>query len=241
MEGSPVLEVVDSPLDADGAIRAGQPLPEALPVLPLRDTVTYPDTLTPLAVGQDRSIQLVNDVLSGDRMLVMLGSKDPDLDTPGPDQLHTVGVAGVVARMLKVPDGSLRILVQAGQRVRIDEWVGEEPYLMAKVSELPDERALADARAPDDGNTHRSRIVAHAVATRAVVRRPRVPKYTRVATARHTANASHSPRVRPVSSQTMTAQASHGTAPPSGTRKGKLPALATPSARSRQAASAHPR
>ena len=114
-------------------------LPEIIPVLPLRDTVTYPDTLTPLAVGQDRSIQLVNDVLSGDRMLVMLGSKDPDLDTPGPDQLHTVGVAGVVARMLKVPDGSLRILVQAGQRVKIEEWVGEEPYLMARVSELPDE------------------------------------------------------------------------------------------------------
>ena len=68
--------------------------------------VTYPDTLTPLAVGQERSIQLVNDVLTGDRMLVMLGSKDPDLETPGPDELHTVGVAGVVARMLKVPDGA---------------------------------------------------------------------------------------------------------------------------------------
>ena len=115
------------------------PLPDTLPVLPLRDTVTYPDTLTPLAVGQDRSIQLVNDVLTGDRMLVMLGSKNPDLETPGPDQLHTVGVAGVVARMLKVPDGSLRILVQAGQRVKIEEWVGEEPYLRARVSELPDE------------------------------------------------------------------------------------------------------
>jgi ATP-dependent Lon protease len=119
----------------DGAPAA---LPEQLPVLPLRDTVTYPDTLTPLAVGQERSIQLVNDVLTGDRMLVMLGSKDPDLETPGPDQLHTVGVAGVVARMLKVPDGSLRILVQAGQRVKIEEWVAEEPYLVARVSELPD-------------------------------------------------------------------------------------------------------
>ena len=111
---------------------APEGLPDTLPVLPLRDTVTYPDTLTPLAVGQDRSIQLVNDVLTGDRMLIMLGSKDPDLETPGPDELHTVGVAGVVARMLKVPDGSLRILVQAGQRVRIDEWVGEEPYLVAQ-------------------------------------------------------------------------------------------------------------
>jgi len=121
----------------DGELPKG--LPDRLPVLPLRDTVTYPDTLTPLAVGQDRSIQLVNDVLTSDRMLVMLGSKDPDLETPGPDQLHTVGVAGIVARMLKVPDGSLRILVQAGQRVRIEEWIGEEPYLVARVSEIPDE------------------------------------------------------------------------------------------------------
>ncbi|HEX6021784.1 MAG TPA: endopeptidase La [Solirubrobacter sp.] len=117
---------------------APEGLPERLPVLPLRDTITYPDTLTPLAVGQERSIQLVNDVLTGDRMLVMLGAKDPELETPGPDQLYRVGVAGTVARMLKVPDGSLRILVQASQRVRIDEWVSEDPYLVAKVSELPD-------------------------------------------------------------------------------------------------------
>src|SRR5689334_8959904 len=113
-------------------------LPDRLPVLPLRDTVTYPDTLTPLSVGQERSIQLVNDALVGNRMLVMLGSKDPDLETPDPDDLHTVGVAGVVARMLKVPDGSLRILVQGGQRVKIEEWIEGEPYLVARVSELPD-------------------------------------------------------------------------------------------------------
>ncbi len=113
-------------------------LPDRLPVLPLRDTITYPDTLTPLAVGQERSIQLVNDALVGNRMLVMLGSKDADLETPGPEDLHTVGVAGVVARMLKVPDGSLRILVQGGQRVTIEEWIDGEPYLVARVSELPD-------------------------------------------------------------------------------------------------------
>ena len=114
------------------------PLPDELPVLPLRDSVTFPDTLTPLAVGQDRSVRLVNDVLAGNRMLVMLGSREPDVEAPTPEQLFDVGVAGSVARMLKVPDGSLRILVQAGQRVRITEWVGTEPYLMAKVTELPD-------------------------------------------------------------------------------------------------------
>jgi ATP-dependent Lon protease len=109
-----------------------------LPVLPLRDSVTYPDSLTPLAIGQERSVQLVNDVLVGDRMLVMVASREPDDETPGPDQLYDIGVAGMVARMLKVPDGSLRILVQGGQRVRIEEWLGTEPYLTARVSELPD-------------------------------------------------------------------------------------------------------
>jgi ATP-dependent Lon protease len=112
--------------------------PAELPVLPLRDSVTYPDTLTPLAIGQERSVQLVNDALVGSRMLVMVASREPEVDAPGPTQLYDIGVSGTVARMLKVPDGSLRILVQGGQRVRIEEWLGEEPYLTARVSVLPD-------------------------------------------------------------------------------------------------------
>ena len=121
-------------------VPVGSAAAEALPVLPLRDTVTYPDTLTPLAVGQERSIQLVNDVLAGDRMLVMLGSKDPELETPGPeDLLHTSASRASSRACSRCPTASLRILVQAGQRVRIDGWVGEEPYLVAQVSELPDE------------------------------------------------------------------------------------------------------
>ncbi len=113
-------------------------LPEGLPVLPLKETVTFPDTLTPLAIGQERSIKLVNDVLGGNRMLAMVAATDGDLETPGPDDLYRVGVAGAVARMLKVPDGTLRILVQGAQRVRIDEFVAEQPYLVAGVTEVPD-------------------------------------------------------------------------------------------------------
>jgi ATP-dependent Lon protease len=129
-------------IDVDGG--EGEPvttdiaLPGELPVLPLRESVTYPDTLTPLAIGQERSVRLVNDVLVGNRLLVMVSSREPEAEAPGPDQLYDVGVAGMVARMLKVPDGSLRILVQGGQRVRIDEWTTEEPYLAARVTELPD-------------------------------------------------------------------------------------------------------
>jgi ATP-dependent Lon protease len=113
-------------------------VPRLLPVLPLRDSVTYPDTLTPLAVGQERSIRLVNDVLAGDRLLCMVASRDPENETPGPDDLFTTGVSGLVARMLKVPDGTLRILVQGGQRIRIEHWEPGQEYLVAHVVEEPD-------------------------------------------------------------------------------------------------------
>ena len=119
-------------------VGARQPLPDTLPVLPLRETVPFPDTLTPLAIGQERSVQLVNDVLAGNRMLVMAASRQPDLEEPGAKELYEVGVVGVIARMLKVPDGTLRLLVQGAQRVRIDAWTSEMPYLVAEISELPD-------------------------------------------------------------------------------------------------------
>ena len=140
MEGAPTLEVVEAPLDADVDLRDGPlPLPEALPVLPLRDSVAFPDTITPLAVGQPRSIKLIDDVLGGNRMLVMVASRDPELEEPTPNDLYGVGVVGVVERMVKVPDGSLRILVQATQRVRLDDFVTDRPYLIARITELPDE------------------------------------------------------------------------------------------------------
>ncbi|MFN2612481.1 MAG: endopeptidase La [Solirubrobacterales bacterium] len=124
--------------DVEDAVRVDQPLPDALPVLPLRETVTFPEALTPLAVAQERSIKLVDDVLSGNRMIVMVASKDPELDEPGPEDLYDVGVAGVVARMLKVPDGTIRILVQGAQRVKVSDYVATEPYLVARIGELPD-------------------------------------------------------------------------------------------------------
>jgi ATP-dependent Lon protease len=120
----------------DVAVRAE--LPDALPILPLRDTVPFPNTLTPLAVGQERSVRLVNDVLGGARMLAMVATREDAPEEPGPDQLYDVGVAGVVARMLKVPDGTLRILVNGAQRVEIGEYVATEPYLVARVTAAPD-------------------------------------------------------------------------------------------------------
>jgi ATP-dependent Lon protease len=137
--GGPSIEIIDNP-DVEQAIRARgeQDLPGALPVLPLKDMVTFPDTLTPLAVGQERSIKLINDVLSGERMIAMVASRDPELDEPGPDDVYDIGVAGVVARMMKVPDGTIRILVQGTERLRVGDFIAEEPYLVARVEPLPD-------------------------------------------------------------------------------------------------------
>ena len=133
-----VIEVGDrraaGPRDvAVGATRAS--CPSAVGVLPLRDTVTFPDMLIPLNVGQERSIELINDVLRGDRTIAMVASRNPEVETPGARRALHVGVLGVVARMIRVPDGTLRVLIQGGQRVRIERWVRTEPYLVAEIAE----------------------------------------------------------------------------------------------------------
>jgi len=133
-----MIEIATTGAGGEEVALGAPEVPPLLPVLPLRDSVAFPGTLTPLAVGQERSIRLINDVLGGDRMLVMVASREPDVESPRPDQLYDAGVAGTVARMLKVPDGTLRILVQAGPRVTLEGWEAEQPYLVARVTELPD-------------------------------------------------------------------------------------------------------
>ncbi len=120
------------------AVTGTPELPQRVGVLPLRDTVTFPDMMIPLNVGQERSVELINDVLRGDRSIVMVANRNPELASPAPEDLYSVGVLGVVARMIRVPDGTLRVLIQGGQRVRIENWTQTEPYLMAEVVEAPD-------------------------------------------------------------------------------------------------------
>ncbi len=122
----------------DVAVGAKRELPQHVGVLPLRDTVTFPDMLVPLNVGQPRSVELINDVLRGDRSIAMIASRNTQAESPSPDDLYDVGVLGVVARMIRVPDGTLRVLIQGGQRIRIDRWVRTEPYLVADIAEAPD-------------------------------------------------------------------------------------------------------
>ncbi len=156
MEGNGIQVVEAADIEEAIRERGNQPLPAALPVLPLREMVAYPDTLTPLAVGQERSVKLIDDILSGERTLVLVASRDPEAEEPGPEQLHEVGVVGVVARMLKVPDGTIRVLVQATERVRVGEFIAEQPYLVARIEAMPDQVEPSDALEALTRNVQRS-------------------------------------------------------------------------------------
>ena len=117
-------------------------LPEELPILPLRGMVVYPQTAIPLTVGQERSIQLVDDVVAGNRMVGLAASKDPSLGIPGPDQVHTIGTLATIHRLFRTPDGTIRLLIQGLQRIRIDEFVETTPYLKARVTRIPEEEVV---------------------------------------------------------------------------------------------------
>jgi ATP-dependent Lon protease len=113
--------------------------PAALPVLPLKETVVFPESVTPLAIGQERSMKLVEDVVSGDRLLALVTVRDQEIEQPGWDDLYRVGTSAVIHKMIKVPDGTLRILVQGTRRIELNEPVQTDPYLVGEFVELPDE------------------------------------------------------------------------------------------------------
>ncbi|HEX3691566.1 MAG TPA: endopeptidase La [Solirubrobacteraceae bacterium] len=134
-----VLDVGTATGEADEDQENGfRRLPSRLGVLPLRDSVTFPDLVIPLNIGQPRSLELVNDVLRGDRSIVLVSGRDPEVESPGPNELYPVGVLGAIARMVRLPDGTLRVLIQGGPRVRVKEWLRTEPYLVAEVEHARD-------------------------------------------------------------------------------------------------------
>ena len=113
--------------------------PEVLPILPLRGVVVYPTTAVPLTVGQSRSVRLVDDVTANETKLVgLVAARDPEMEQPGPNDLHAVGTIATVHRLLRAPDGTIRLLVQGLERFRLGEFVQEEPYLKAKIHLAPE-------------------------------------------------------------------------------------------------------
>jgi ATP-dependent Lon protease len=113
-------------------------IPETLPVLPLRGLVVYPYAALPLMVGQARSVQLVDDAMRGNRLVALVAQIDPSVENAQPDQVRRIGTAARILQLLRRPDGGLMVAMQGLERIRIDEYISESPYLTARVSAYPD-------------------------------------------------------------------------------------------------------
>src|SRR5258707_3768657 len=108
-------------------------IPEVLPVLPLPDVVVFPYMIVPLFVNRDRSAKAVDQALSENRMVLLVSQKNADADDPKAEDLHDFGTVSVIMRMLKLPDGRIRILVQGFSRAKVEFFDESKPYLVAKV------------------------------------------------------------------------------------------------------------
>jgi ATP-dependent Lon protease len=134
-EGSPAINRPATNEDEDDDHLT---IPDVLPVLPLKDTVIYPFSVQPLAVGQERSIRLIDDVMRSDRLVVLVAQKSIDIEQAGPDDIFPIGTVSRVARLLRMPDGTVQIIVQGLERVSLGAFTQEKPYLAAHVTLQPD-------------------------------------------------------------------------------------------------------
>jgi ATP-dependent Lon protease len=131
----------DETLDLEEVSTGDRPLtlPDELPILPLRDTVLYPNSFMPLAVARESSVRLIDEAISGGKLIGVFTQRDASVEEPQQDDLYRVGTASHIHKMFKLPDGSLRLIVQGLARLTLDEVVETHPYLRARVSQAPEE------------------------------------------------------------------------------------------------------
>jgi len=120
-------------------------IPPELPILPLRDTVLFPNSFMPLAVARESSVRLIDDAIANGKLIAVFTQRDASVEEPGQADLYPVGTATHIHKMFKLPDGSLRLIVQGLQRVTLDEIVSSQPYLRAKVTAAVEGTTEADA------------------------------------------------------------------------------------------------
>jgi len=113
-------------------------IPEELVVLSVRNVVIFPGTVVPLALGREKSRRLIHDILPDQKLLVSVCQKSPETEDPGPEDLYSVGTAGMVLKLLRMEEDSQSIILHGLFRVKIEEWLAREPYLRARIRVLRD-------------------------------------------------------------------------------------------------------
>jgi ATP-dependent Lon protease len=127
----------DEQLQVSEDISAGErplTIPSELPILPLRDTVLFPNSFMPLAVARESSVRLIDDAIAGGKLIGVFTQRDAAVEEPGRDDLYTIGTATHIHKMFKLPDGSLRLIVQGLARVRLEAVIEMRPYLRGTVA-----------------------------------------------------------------------------------------------------------
>lgn len=119
-------------------------IPEQLPLLPVRDVVVYPFMIIPLFVGRETSIKAVDSALAGDRMILLATQHEMSEEDPPPDKIYNVGTVAMIMRMLKLPDGRVKILVQGLAKARIASFETEKPFYMVNIERLHDSSLQID-------------------------------------------------------------------------------------------------
>src|SRR5438876_4693535 len=108
-------------------------IPSELPILPLRDTVLFPNSFMPLAVARESSVRLIDDAIANGKLIAVFTQRDASIDEPTRDDLYPVGTATHIHKMFKLPDGSLRLIVQGLARLTLEEILATQPYLRGRV------------------------------------------------------------------------------------------------------------
>jgi ATP-dependent Lon protease len=132
------VSAVEEPQTSPGEPDAEDLTEKTLPILPLKETVVFPDSMVPLAIGEERSIRLVDEAVANDRPIALVTARDSEQEARSAEDLYEVGTSAAIHKMIRVPDGTLRILVQGVQRIRLARVVEQEPYLVGEFEELPD-------------------------------------------------------------------------------------------------------
>ena len=115
-------------------------VPEAIPVLSLRNTVLFPGVVLPISIARPRSIQLIKEVYRTDKIVGTAAQKDPETENPKFEDLHTVGTIGQIVKLLEMPDGSTTAIIQGRRRMILGEMVSDDPYFVARVTPFPESK-----------------------------------------------------------------------------------------------------
>ena len=139
MEFMPIIPLNEDSIEDNDA----QPIPDELPLLPLRNTVLFPGVVLPITVGRDKSIKAVNDAYKADKLIGVIAQKDSTVEEPTVSDLEEIGTIAKIAKLIKMPDGGTTIIIQGKKRFKVEEITSEDPYFKAKIKPL-DEEVLKD-------------------------------------------------------------------------------------------------